>query len=215
MAIKIYKKDGSVMLSPNFTTREFACHGNGCCDAVMVDEGLVGYLQQIRDHFGVPVHINSGYRCPIHNAAVGGAAGSYHTKGMATDIRVEGVAPLSVAQYAQRIGILGIGLYADFVHIDTRTQKSFWYGHGEAYRETFLPGYRLNLPYLSRGDSGEQVRALQQLLIVKGYPCGQAGADGAFGAETDGAVRRFQKQQGLDTDGIVGAATMARLLGGA
>lgn len=215
MAIKTYKKDGSVMLSPNFTTREFACHGSGCCDAVMVDEGLVGYLQQIRDHVDAPVHINSGYRCPIHNAAVGGAAGSYHTKGMAADIRVEGLAPLSVAQYAQRIGILGIGLYADFVHIDTRTQKSFWYGHGEAYRETFLPGYSLNLPYLSRGDSGEQVRALQQLLIVKGYPCGQAGADGAFGLATDGAVRRFQKQQGLNPDGIVGAATMARLLGGA
>ena len=33
MAIKTYKKDGSVMLSPNFTTREFACHGSGCCDS--------------------------------------------------------------------------------------------------------------------------------------------------------------------------------------
>ena len=59
------------------------------------------------------------------------------------------------------------------------------------------------------------MRALQQLLIVKGYPCGQAGADGVFGVATDGAVRLFQKQQGLNPDGIVGAATMARLLGGA
>lgn len=214
MKIQTYKKDGSVSLSPNFTSREFACHGTGCCDTVVVDEKLVEYLQRIRDYFGAPVHINSGYRCHQHNAAVGGAAGSFHTKGMAADIRVEGVAPLTVAQYAEGIGILGVGLYEDFVHIDTRTAKSYWYGHGEAYRETFLPGYSLKLPYLRRGDAGEQVRALQQLLIAKGYFCGEAGADGQFGLATDGAVRLFQKQQKLDCDGVVGAATMCRLLGG-
>ena len=214
MAIKTYKKDDRTLLSPNFTSREFACRGSGCCDTVMVDEALVGYLQQIRDYFGAPVHINSGYRCPRHNAAVGGAAGSFHTKGMAADIRVEGVAPLTVAQYAEGIGILGIGLYDDFVHIDTRTARSFWYGHGEAYRETFLPGYSLTLPYLRRGDAGERVRAIQQLLIGKGYCCGEAGADGQFGSATDGAVRLFQKQHSLDCDGVVGAATMGHLLGG-
>lgn len=213
MAIKTYEKNDNRQLSQNFAVSEFACHGSGCCDTVQVDEKLVAYLQQIRDYFGKPVTINSGYRCQRHNAAVGGAIGSYHTKGMAADIRVEGVAPLTVAQYAQRIGVLGIGLYDDFVHIDTRTAKSYWYGQGEAYRETFLPGYSLTLPFLRQGDRGEAVRALQQLLIAKGYHCGSAGADGEFGLATDGAVRLFQKQRELDCDGIVGAATMAALLG--
>lgn len=213
MAIKNYKKGDGSKLSQNFGVSEFACHGGCCCDTVLVDEKLVAYLQQIREYFDKPVFINSGYRCQRHNAAVGGAIGSYHTKGMAADIRVEDVAPLTVAQYAQRIGVLGIGLYDDFVHIDTRAGKSYWYGHGEAYRESFLPGYSLTLALLRRGDKGANVRAVQQLLLAKGYHCGDAGADGDFGIATDGAVRLFQKQNGLDCDGCVGAMTMACLLG--
>jgi uncharacterized protein YcbK (DUF882 family) len=46
---------------------------------------------------------------------------------------VTGVKPAQVAEYAEQIGILGIGLYetdndGHFVHIDTRDTKSFWYG---------------------------------------------------------------------------------------
>ena len=46
---------------------------------------------------------------------------------------VEGIHPSEVAKFAESIGILGIGLYETnsdgyFVHIDTRTTKSFWYG---------------------------------------------------------------------------------------
>ena len=43
-------------------------------------------LQQIRDHFGKPVYVNSGYRCDRHNKAVGGTSDSYHIKGMAAVI---------------------------------------------------------------------------------------------------------------------------------
>ena len=213
MEIKSYRKGQFARLSDNFAAAEFACHGAGCCDTVWVDQRLVGYLQQIRDHFGVPVHINSGYRCVSHNAAVGGATGSYHVKGMAADIRVEGVAPEDVARYAESIGVLGIGLYADFVHIDTRAVKSFWYGHGEEYRDTFATGYQLTVPVMRKGSRGGCVKALQQLLMGKGYSCGVSGADGDFGMATDGAVRLYQKQHSLDCDGCVGQQTMASLLG--
>jgi uncharacterized protein YcbK (DUF882 family) len=94
---------------------------------------LVDYLQKIRDYFKRPITITSAYRCAIHNRNVGGATGSYHSQGKAADIVVDGVTPLEVAQYAESIGIKGIGLYetdsdGHFVHIDTRTYKSFWYG---------------------------------------------------------------------------------------
>ena len=51
---------------------------------------------------------------------------------MAADIAVRGIAPAEVAKYAEFIGILGIGLYETdvdgyFVHVDTRTTKSFSY----------------------------------------------------------------------------------------
>ncbi|MGN1342286.1 MAG: D-Ala-D-Ala carboxypeptidase family metallohydrolase [Bacilli bacterium] len=87
----------------------------------------------MREHFNAPITITSAYRCLTHNSRVGGATGSRHTKGDAADIVVKGVSPKTVAQYAESIGIKGIGLYetsADgfFTHIDTRTTKSFWYG---------------------------------------------------------------------------------------
>ena len=142
MAIKTYKKGNAVQLSENFKSTEFDCHGSGCCSSTEVDEELVKYLQKIRDYFGKPITVTSGYRCPTHNKNIGGATGSRHSKGQAADIVVSGVAPAEVAKYAESIGILGIGLYetnsdGHFVHVDTRTTKSFWYGQSEKYRSTF------------------------------------------------------------------------------
>ena len=142
MAVKTYSKGSNISLSKNFTVSEFACKGGGCCSTVLIDDQLVSYIQKIRDHFGKSITITSGYRCPTHNSRVGGATGSRHAKGQAADIVVSGVAPKLVAQYAESIGIKGIGLYetakdGHFVHIDTRTTKSFWYGQAQVYRSTF------------------------------------------------------------------------------
>lgn len=73
--------------------------------------------------------------------------------------------------------------------------------------------YTLSFDYLRRGSKGEAVRALQTLLIGKGYSCGGTGADGDFGANTEKAVRAFQTDCEIEADGIVGADTMSRLLG--
>lgn len=124
-------------LSNNFNSTEFDCHGRGCCSETLINETLVEYLQKIRDHFGKPIRISSGYRCSQHNASVGGAKRSKHASGDAADIIVEDTSPKEVAKYAESIGIKGIGLYSNFVHIDTRTTKTFWYGHEQAYRSTF------------------------------------------------------------------------------
>lgn len=141
MAIKIYKKKDPTKLSENFRAREFDCPGNGCCTETPIDEKLVQYLQKIRTHFGKPIVV-LGYRCATYNAKTPNASPtSRHTKGMAADFSIEGVKPAEIAKYAESIGIKGIGLYegkdGNFVHIDTRTAKSFWYGHAQAYRSTF------------------------------------------------------------------------------
>lgn len=142
MATNTYQKGVAVKLSASFVSTEFDCHGRGCCNTTIINPQLVIYLQKIRDHFGVPITITSGYRCPTHNRNVGGATGSRHGKGDAADISLRGIAPRQVAQYAESIGIKGIGLYetnADghFVHIDTRSTKSFWYGQRQEPRTTF------------------------------------------------------------------------------
>lgn len=60
---------------------------------------------------------------------------------------------------------------------------------------------------------GEDVRAMQNALIARGYSCGNSGADGQFGAGTENAVKAFQKANGLTADGIVGQNTCIKLGG--
>ena len=69
------------------------------------------------------------------------------------------------------------------------------------------------LPQLRKGDKSETVKAMQILLIGWGYSCGSYGADGDFGSATDSAVRKFQKANGLEVDGICGPNTWSSLLG--
>jgi hypothetical protein len=66
---------------------------------------------------------------------------------------------------------------------------------------------------LRKGAKGDNVKALQILLIGRGYSCGSYGADGSFGAATYNAVTAFQKAKGLSVDGICGPMTWNKLLG--
>ena len=75
-------------------------------------------------------------------------------------------------------------------------------------------GCTLTLPMLQKGSRGETVKALQILLIgtEPGYSCGRYGVDGDFGSATENAVRNFQRNNGLEVDGIAGPITWAKLL---
>ncbi|MGH1395041.1 MAG: peptidoglycan-binding domain-containing protein [Trichormus sp.] len=63
--------------------------------------------------------------------------------------------------------------------------------------------------YLIKGDEGEEVRVLQERLRAAGFYSGNA--TGIFGPVTEESVKRFQSAYKLDSDGIVGPATMAKL----
>ena len=135
MSIKQYSlaKDGSRKLSPSFTVRELRCRDG--TDTIMIDESLVVLLQCIREHFGKPITITSGYRTAAHNAKVGGSKSSQHLLGRAADIQVAGVSPDAVAAYAESLMPTwgGVGRYPvkagrakGWVHVDTRANKSRW-----------------------------------------------------------------------------------------
>lgn len=64
-------------------------------------------------------------------------------------------------------------------------------------------------PVLRKGDRGDEVKDLQERLNALGYDCGNV--DGVFGTRTKNAVVRFQTDNGLDPDGIVGGKTWAVL----
>lgn len=128
--IKEYSKakDGETNLSANFKVKEFAC--NDGSDVVFVSPALVDVLQNIRNHFGKSVIINSGYRTVTYNKKVGGATYSQHLYGTAADIRISGVSPKQIAQYAETLlpNTGGIGIYKNFVHVDVRKNRSRWNG---------------------------------------------------------------------------------------
>ena len=64
-------------------------------------------------------------------------------------------------------------------------------------------------PNLSSGSSGPNVTSAQYLLRQHGYGIT---ADGAFGPQTDSAVRSFQQSRGLAVDGIIGPQTWGALI---
>lgn len=222
MSVKTYsmKRDGNIKLSVNFTLKEMQSHDGA--DEVKVDSALIDYLQQIRDHFGKSVRITSGYRSPTYNAKVGGVKNSYHMKGMAADIVIDGVKSKEVAQYAETIGCGGIGWYEarNFTHIDTRSGCVRWKDSGSNVVKTFgaavapVPKPSSKCPYtepaktIQFGAKGNNVKWLQWHLNQLGE---KLTIDGDFGVLVKAAVLRFQKKQKLTQDGIVGAKTRTAL----
>lgn len=222
MTVKKYslKKSGNIHLSPHFTVKEFACHDG--FDTVLIDDRLVTLLEKIRDRFGKPIHINSAYRTAKYNAKIGGVSNSYHVKGMAADIVIDGVKSKEVAQYAETIGCGGIGWYEarNFTHIDTRPRHVLWKDSGSNVVKTFgaavAPASKPSskCPYaepaktIQFGAKGNNVKWLQWHLNQLGE---KLTIDGDFGVLVKAAVLRFQKKQKLTQDGIVGAKTRAAL----
>ncbi len=128
--VKYYSKskEGNVSLSQNFKAKEFSCKDGS--DVIFISPELVDILQKIRSYFGKAVNINSAYRTPSYNKKIGGATYSQHCYGTAADIRITGIPPKGIADYAETLmpDKGGIGIYKNFVHIDVREVKSRWNG---------------------------------------------------------------------------------------
>lgn len=77
-------------------------------------------LQPLRDAWGKPLKVNSGYRCKALNAAVGGVPTSQHVKGEAADIAAGD--PVKIARLAVKLGLPfdQMILYPTFVHFSHR-----------------------------------------------------------------------------------------------
>lgn len=121
----IMDTDANEKVGKYFKVQEFACKDNS--QVVFIDSYLVSILDILRNKVGKPVYINSGYRTPTRNEAVGGAKYSYHMRGKAADIRVNGMSPKELANKLNEIvpDECGIIVYKNWVHIDVRTGKKY------------------------------------------------------------------------------------------
>lgn len=114
----------------NFKVKEFACHH---CGENKVNQELINLCQKIRDKVGLPIRINSGYRCPAHNASVGGVKNSYHVQGLAADLSCsegEGVIWDAVnelfktdKEFHDKLGYAIRYMRRHFVHVDIGAKR--------------------------------------------------------------------------------------------
>lgn len=85
--------------------------------------------------------------------------------------------------------------------------------HTQSDQDIVTVYYSVRLPMLVRGMASEAVRAMQQLLIAKGYELPRHGADGDYGEETENALLLFQEDMNLEPDAKCGPKTWSALLG--
>ena len=94
-----------------------------------IDPRLLDLLVRIAQRTHQKIQLVSGFRAPMFSLATL----SYHTRGMAADIRIPGMTPLMVRDLAESMGVAGIGYYpvSGFVHVDVRDDHARWidYGH--------------------------------------------------------------------------------------
>ena len=121
----IMNTDKNENLGKHFKVKEFACKDGS--PVVFIDSYLYTILDILRSKLGKPVIITSGYRTPGWNEKCGGAKYSYHMRGMAADIRVEGMSAKQIANELDAIvpEECGIIVYKDWVHFDVRTGKKY------------------------------------------------------------------------------------------
>jgi uncharacterized protein YcbK (DUF882 family) len=114
---------------PNFKPQELACkhtnqHG--------VREELVRFLQAMRNEFGRPIVITSGYRHPTHPVEARKAEPGAHSAGLAVDIACRD--PRTVHELVRlgfKHGATGIGISQragrpQFVHMDLMPRRALW-----------------------------------------------------------------------------------------
>jgi uncharacterized protein YcbK (DUF882 family) len=115
-------------ITPHFDWSEALCPDG--CD---LTPGLIAevtetarWAEKIRKALGgQPMRVLSWYRCPTHNARVGGAPRSQHLLGRAIDFVMRAKSPRQIAWLIEQEGlypglIRGFGRYPGFVHIDRR-----------------------------------------------------------------------------------------------
>jgi len=97
-------------MTPHFTLSELTATNTGYDNTPpnhIVENlyTLAMFLERVRDCVGRPIMISSAYRSPDVNAKIGGSPTSDHMQGLAADIKVNGLAPASVARMIKNSGI--------------------------------------------------------------------------------------------------------------
>ena len=105
-------------------TGQIACP---CCNGLIIMQSLKNMILDLEIELGREILVTSLYRCEKHNAACGGAANSYHMRGMAVDCFVKKSDQPDFIKKARYCGAGGIGIGESFIHCDMGPERSWAY----------------------------------------------------------------------------------------
>lgn len=120
-------------LSEHFVSAEFRSHDGAHTPLAWLRDAsrlCTMYLEPLRRNFG-PVTVVSGYRSIKHNADVGGASLSFHTRqpdraGAAADVKCARGTPAQWYDLLNELGAPGLHAYDSWVHVDNRPGHARW-----------------------------------------------------------------------------------------
>jgi uncharacterized protein YcbK (DUF882 family) len=94
-----------------------------------IDPRLIDLLYRIAQRTHQKLQLVSGFRAPMFSLATL----SFHTRGMAADIRIPGMTPLMARDLAESMGVHGLGYYpvSGFIHVDVRDDNARWTDYGQ------------------------------------------------------------------------------------
>lgn len=105
------------MRSVYFSEKELECP---CCGKVDMDPEFLSELDNLRVKAGIPLVLNSAFRCPKQNALVGGVPNSSHLYGKAADIRANSSRTRhKILKAAYALDLRRVGIAKGFIHVDT------------------------------------------------------------------------------------------------
>jgi|SanBayMetagenome_1026888.scaffolds.fasta_scaffold164347_1 uncharacterized protein YcbK (DUF882 family) len=123
-----FKKKENKQLTKHFNSSEFECPCKQCKNANQyISLELLELLEKVREAYGHPIVVTSGYRCPAHNVKIGGAKSSSHLAGLAADISpklitLDDLDTLYEICY-NTFSNIGDGRNKKFIHVDVRPAK--------------------------------------------------------------------------------------------
>lgn len=126
ITLMLFNSSNDRNLTKDFRASEFFCP---CCKYALIDLEMIVVVQKIREFLAKTVTVNSGWRCPKHNEAIGGAEFSVHLRGGAADLTWSTAKRDLKSEVFRNIirkipGIKGIGWGKTFLHIDVWMERT-------------------------------------------------------------------------------------------
>ena len=111
------------MTAKYFKPEEFACKCGTCGGRSEMDAGTVEKLDRLRERYGKPIAISSGFRCEKHISEMGKTTVGAHRQGRAVDIPCAGPEAFKLMALAVELGFTGVGIsqranQSRFIHLD-------------------------------------------------------------------------------------------------